>query len=895
VPVHDRKRENWRLRLFRALLALYPGEFRDEYGRELALVFADRYRDANGALERIRVCFEAVWGLLCEAPKEHLELFMLDLKFAIRSIVRNPGFAATVVLTLALGVGANAAIFQLINAVRFRSLPLPNPGQLAEVRIVGGNKGFGINPTRYGQLTRPIWEEIRARQQAFSGVFAWGARNLGVGEISDLRPANGIVVSGEFFSVLGVHPFQGRLLEPADEQVACPGSDAVVSYGYWQREMGGRPLDTNTRLKINRDLYRIVGVTPPDFFGLAVGESFDIALPLCRPQIIAREVFDVSVMGRLRDGWSIQQAAAQVDALSPEIFQATAPVGYNAQSTQRFKSFRLGAYPAASGVSAVREHYDTSLRLLLAITGLVLLIACANLANLLLARAIARQREVSIRLALGGSRTRLLRQFLAESLTLATLGAAAGVAVAQILSRGLVAILSAQERAAGAPPLTLEIVFDWRLISFAALLVAGTCIVLGILPAFRATRTDPSSAINSSSRSITMSRGRLGAERLMVIIQLAVSIVLLVGGLLFAQSFRNLLRFDPGMRESGITIARFGAFQGLGLHQEQFLDFQRELLAEVSAIPGIAAAGTTSNVPLLGNTWGHGIQLGATTGFAEFTWVSPGYFNAMDIRLLEGRDFTLQDTQRSHRIAVVNQAFVRMFGGSEPLGQILRTQPEPEFPSAAYEIVGVIPDTQYSSLRGDRPPMVFAPDSQHPSPQPGFSMMAYSTMDPSTVGSTIKRTMTARHPGLFVNTLDFQATVRAGLTRERNLAILAAFFGGVAAILAMVGIYGMLSFVVAHRQAEIGIRVALGANARQVVLLVMQQLGWMLVAGVPAGVLLALAAGQTAGTLLFGVEAHDLTTFVAACSLLAFVAAVASFIPAYRASRVDPLRSLRTE
>jgi len=226
VPEQDHRRASWRLRVFRALLALYPGEFRDEYGRELALVFADRYRDANGTLERIRVCFEAVSGLLCEAPKEHLEVLMLDIKFAVRSIIRNPGFAVTVVLTLALGIGANAAIFQLINAVRFRSLPLPNPGQLAEVRIVGGNRGFGINPTRYGQLTRPIWDEIRARQQVFSGVFAWSARNLGVGEISDLRSANGIVVSGEFFSVLGVRPYQGRLLESSDEQVACPGSDA---------------------------------------------------------------------------------------------------------------------------------------------------------------------------------------------------------------------------------------------------------------------------------------------------------------------------------------------------------------------------------------------------------------------------------------------------------------------------------------------------------------------------------------------------------------------------------------------------------------------------------------------------------------------------------------------
>jgi hypothetical protein len=288
--------------------------------------------------------------------------------------------------------------------------------------------------------------------------------------------------------------------------------------------------------------------------------------------------------------------------------------------------------------------------------------------------------------------------------------------------------------------------------------------------------------------------------------------------------------------------------------------------------------------------------LGTITGAAQFTWVSPGYFNAMGIRLLEGRDFTLQDTQHSRHVAVVNQAFVRMFGGGvSVLGQILRTHAEPRYPSTAYEIVGVIPDTQYSSLRGGRPPMVFAPDTQHPAPQPASAIMVYSVMGPATIGPVIKRAMTTRHPGLFVDALDFPATVRAGLVRERMLAILAGFFAAVAVILAMVGVYGMISFVVEHRQTEIGIRMALGAARQQVVMLVMRHMGWMLLAGVPAGVGFSLLAGRTAGALLFGVQAHDLATFVAACSLLAVVSAIASFIPAYRASRVDPLRSLRIE
>jgi predicted permease len=877
------------------LLALYPGEFRDEYGRELAMVFADRYRDAAGTLQRLGVWVDAIYGLLREAPKEHLQLLKQDLRLAFRSMLRRPGFAMTVILTLALGIGANTAIFQLINAVQFRTLPIPNPQQLAEVRIVGNNRGFGINPTRYGQLTRPIWEQIRERQQAFSGLFAWSARTLAVGEIPDLRQFNGIAVSGEFFSILGVRALHGRLLEPADQQTACPASKAVISYAYWQREMGGRRLSANDRLKVGGDMYEIVGVTPPEFFGLAVGETFDIAVPLCRPPIIAREVFDVGVVGRLRDGWSIEQASAHFDALSPAIFEATVPTGYSAESTQRFKSFRMGAYSLATGVSNLRQRYDIPLRLLFGTTALLLLIACANLANLLLARAIAGQREVSIRIALGGSRIRLLRQFLAESGMLAVAGAAAGVALAQTMSRGLVWILSTQERNPGSPPLTLEIALDWRLALFAGVLVAATCLMLGVLPALRATRIDPMAAISAGGRAMTTDRRRFAAERSMVTIQIAVSVVLLVTGLLFVRSFRNLVSFDPGMRQSGITVVRSG-YPNLELTPERVLDFQRELLAEVSAIPGVAAAGTTSHIPLLGGSWGHGVEVGATRDGAQFTWVSPGYFEALGIRLLEGRDFTLRDTRLSPRVAVVNQAFARRFaGGASMLGQTLRTSPEPGYPSTVYEIIGLIPDTQYNSLRGDPPPMVFAPDSQHPAPQPATAILVYSAMDPSNIGATVRRTIAAKHPQIFVDFLDFQATVHGGLTRERMLAILAAFFGGLAAVLAMVGLYGMVSFVVAHRKAEIGIRLALGARRRQVVILVMRQTVRMLLAGLPIGVGLALVAGHTAGTLLFGVQPYDPPTFIAACLFLAFVAAVASFIPARIASKIDPLASLRSE
>jgi predicted permease len=525
----------------------------------------------------------------------------------------------------------------------------------------------------------------------------------------------------------------------------------------------------------------------------------------------------------------------------------------------------------------------------------VLLIACANLANLLLARSIAREREVSIRLALGGSRSRLVRQFLAESGTLAVLGAAAGVAVAQVLSRGLIWILATQDHSPGSPPLTLQVALDWRMFAFAALVALGTSLVLGVLPVLRTTHVDPARAINSGGRAITADRRRFAAERLIVIVQIALSVVLLVSGLLFVRSFRNLMKYDPGMRQSGITIARFG-YPNLGLTTERILDFQRELLADVTAIPGVVAAGTTSNIPLLGGRWGHSVQVGAIRTGAQFTWVSPGYFDAMGIPLIEGRGFTLRDTQNSPRIAVVNQAFVRTFANGLPiLGQTLRTSAELRYPSTVYEIVGVIPDTQYNRLRGPRPPMVFAPDTQHPAPQAASSIMVYSAMDPSSLGPTIKRTISAKHSAIFVDFLDFQATIHGGLVRERMLAILAAFFAGLAAILAMVGLYGMVSFVVAQRKTEIGVRLALGARRGQVVMLVMRQAVWMLLAGVPAGLALALLAGQSARTLLFGVEPHDPATLAAACLLLAVVSAAASFIPALFASKLDPVMSLRNQ
>jgi predicted permease len=811
-----------------------------------------------------------------------------DLRYALRQLHKNPGFTAIVVLTLALGIGANTAIFQLLAAVRLRRLPVEKPQELAEVKIVGGNRGMGLNQ-QYGELTQALWHEIRDKQQAFSGIFAWSANRRYVGQGSEMRHFDGLWVSGNFFQVLGVRPWRGRLLTQRDEGV-CPVSRAVASYSYWQRELGGRDVAPGIRLVADNNLVEIVGVTPPEFFGMAVGENFDIALPFCQPkEAFRRDVFDLTVMGRLKPGWTVQRASAEVDALSPGVFEATVPPGRDSDTTEAYKRFRLGAYPASTGVSSLRDD-NGLLVLLLSITGLVLLIACANLASLMLARASRREREIAVRLALGAWRGRLLRHLLAEGVLLAAIGAVLGIALAQFLSRALVWAISTE----GAP-VNLPVVTDWRVLLFAAAVAAATCMVFGVAPALRAIQTEPLSAMKAGGRGMTTGRQRFSLQQVLVVTQISVSLTLLVGALLFVRSFRNLVTLNPGMRESGITVAFMGFWQS-HLPQERWANYDGELLDEIRAVPGVLNAATTTHVPLWPGSWEHSVRVGATEGNSKFTWVSPDYFEIMGIPVIRGRGLSRDDTASSPRAAMVNETFVRRYvGDANPIGRTLRTSPEPDYPSTVYEIVGVIPDTQYNDLRSETPPMTFAPASQFPAQGPWGWMMIRSDLPPAALAAVVKRTIAAKHPDVLTEFTDFQQQIRDGLTAERLMALLSGFFGLLAVLLTMVGLYGVISYIVLMRRNEIGIRIALGATRGNVMGIILRQTLVLLALGIVAGVVLALAATRGASSLLFGLQPNDPLTLVGASVLLITIAFLASFLPAQRASRIDPMVALRYE
>ena len=555
--------------------------------------------------------------------------------------------------------------------------------------------------------------------------------------------------------------------------------------------------------------------------------------------------------------------------------------------------FQLVAKRAATGFSDLREGYSDPLWLLLGISALVLLIACANIANLMVARASARQREIAVRMALGASRRRLIRQLLAESLVLAAAGAACGAALAQALSRLLISFLSTRDA-----EWFVETPRDLRLLAFTAAIAGLTCVLFGLLPALQASRTDPLEAMKTGGRGIAGAGARLSVRRALVVAQVALSLVLLVGSLLFVRSLVNLQSLDAGFRTDHI-LAIGADYTRAGVPRERRTTFRRELLDRVKAVPGVTAAAGVRVVPLSGNFWNENISVdgtGVRRQTANFNRITPGYFQTMDTAFLAGRDFEDRDGPGSEPVAIVTETFARKFlPGANPIGRSFQVDAETSAGAKHHRIVGLVRDTKYGELREDFTPIAFLPEAQDEQPRHSSSIMVRSDLPLATLQPTLTSAITGVSPEISVTFRPFRDIRRDGLLKERLMASLSAFFGLLAALLAMVGLYGVVSFMVVRRRNEIGVRMALGATRKDILVLVLREAGTLLAIGLAIGTVLAIGAASFARSLLYGLQPSDPTTIAIAALGLAAVAAAASLLPAHRAATLNPVTALREE
>jgi len=831
-----------------------------------------------------------------------VETIWKDLRYGARLLRVNPGFASVAILSLALGIGANTAIFQLVDAIRLRTIPVKNPQELAVVRIADRSWASGSFSSRYSALTNSQWELIRERQQAFSGILAWSPQRLNLSTGGEARYVEAIWVSGEFFNVLGVEPFIGRLLTSADDRKGCGSTSAVISYSFWQREYGGDPAILGKKLTLEGAPFSIIGITGLSFYGIEVGRNYDVAIPVCSEPVLQgentrldkRRSWWLASLGRLKPGWTLAKASAQLDSISLGIFQDTIPPSYNADDVKHYLAYRLGAFPADSGFSQLRRSYSTPLWMLMAIAGLVLIIACANLANLMLARAGAREKEIAVRLAVGASRGRLIRQLLSESLLLAGLGAAFGALLARGLSQFLVSFLSTQS-----DPLFINLGMDWLVLGFTAGLAVLTCVLFGLAPALRATRVAPGAVLKAAGRGLTAGRERFSLRRALVVSQVALSLVLLVGALLFVRSLRNLTTLNAGFQQNGILIVDVD-FSRMNVSQERRQAFKQEIRERFAAIPGVASVADSSNVPISGNTWndevlGNGPERKAL-GWTYMNLISEGYFRTLQTPILAGRDFNAHDNLSSPKVCIVNESFVKKFlSAGNPLGQRFRIEAGVGDPEPYFEIVGVVKDAKYADLHDDFIPIMYKPGLQEEKPDQGDQILIRSSAPVMDLMAGVKNSIAEVNPVIVIDFHVMKTMIGDSLLRDRLMATLSSFFGFLAALLATIGLYGVISCSVARRRNEIGIRMALGAGRLQIVQMIMGEAGILLAVGLAAGAGLSLAVGRTADSLLYGLHPNDVTTMVMAIVTLSAVAAAASYLPALRASRVDPVTALRDE
>lgn len=834
-------------------------------------------------------------------------LAMINPRLAFRTLTRTPFVTLVTVLSLALGIGANAAIFSFFDQILLRPLPVPEPGRLVNLAAPGpkpGSQSCNQSGTCEEVFSYRMYRDLEERQDVLTGLAAHRTFGANLAYKGNTASAQGALVSGSYFPVLGLRAAAGRLLTPEDDRTIGGHFVAVLAYSYWETQHGLNPAIIGDLLTINGQSYTVIGVAPRGFEGITLGDRPRVFVPLTMRGLVQpgftgfenRRAYWAYVFGRLKPDVSIEQARTALNALyTPILADVEAPLqaGMSEQTMARFKARQVLVTEGARGQSSIHREATTPLLMLFSITGIVLLIACANIANLLLARGANRAMEMAVRLSLGAGRGQLLGQLLTEAVLLAVMGGLASLLVA----KWTVGLINSFLPADAAGVFTFRM--DLSMLGFAALLSLGTGLVFGLFPAFHSTRPDLITMIRANTGQLSGARSAVRFRTTLVTVQMGLAMTLLVMASLFVKSLTNVSRQDLGIRIDNMVT--FGVAPILnGYSPAQVMSLFNRMEEELAALPGVTGV-TASTIPVLsGSSSGTGVTV---EGFettpdtdinARYNEVGAGYFGTMGATLLAGREFTASDLIGTPKVAIVNEAFARKFGlERNPVGKHMATGGREQ--PLDMQIVGFVRDAKNSEVRDPVPPMFFTPYRQD-------STVGYMQFYVRTAGdiapvlraipSVVKR-LDANLPVEELRSLPSQ--VKENVFLDRMISTLSASFAVLATLLAAIGLYGVLAYTVAQRTREIGVRMALGADAGRVRAMVLRQVGIMTAIGGVVGVGAAIALSKVAGTLLFGLSGNDPVAMGAAALLLTVVALAAGGIPAMKAARVDPIKALRYE
>jgi putative ABC transport system permease protein len=888
------------MKLLDWIVALYPPHFRGQFGDSMRAALASDYERARARGWLAALLFvattipHALWFGLVERlpPPAAFHTFLTtDVRDAVRALTATPIVTIVSIASLALGIGANTALFSILNGLVIKSLPAQDPERLVV-----------LDRTSW---PNPVWEQIRARQyELFDGAGGWYPTQFNLAEAGRLDPVSGAYVTGGLFQVLGVEAFAGRAITPGDD-VKGGGSDglvAVISARFWKTRFGGTRDVVGREIALDRVRFTIVGVMPPGFLGPQVGRAMDVFLPLASEATVrgreswleGRSSWWLQLIARLKPDQTIDQAAAAFNAARPAIRDATLPANEPAGSRARYLSETIQFFPAATGVSPPDQFSDRGLRgrfarpltiIMVVVIG-VLVIACANIANLMLARATARQREMSLRLALGASRLRLAGQLLVESLMIAALGGLAGLAVAQFGGPLLIHQLGSD-----LDGVTLDLSIDWRVLGVTAAAALGATLLFGLAPALGIGQVEPNDVLKEHSRGA--GERRTGFRSALIVAQVALSLALVAGGGLFIRTFAKLTMTPLGFDPENLLIVRADAMP-TSIAPEERMAYAARVAAAVAGASGVLRASASRITPMSDGNTTAGVHLAGTDprpGRGEnITWVNyvqPGWFTTYGLRFSSGRDFASVD----RATAIVNQAFVRKFGnGQNVVGQRVQSVTPGGLDA---EIVGVVSDSVYRTVRIGVVPTMYRPFGQGPTHRSEFSVTAKISGSRAVVERDIADAIARVAPDLAFRFRDYSDQLRATVLQERLVALLSGFFGGLGMLLAALGVYGVTAYAVGQRRGEIAIRVALGASPRGVVRLVISRVAGLMIGGAVMGLALSLWAASYLESLLFGIDARDPLTFAGAVALLISVGLLAGWLPARRVSRLDPSAALR--